>query len=389
MHTAVIILVLLVLLSGYGGMHYYLYRKVRRIFPHHKKAVAAILTLLAMSLFLVQALMHTGLAPGIYQLAWIPSIWIGYVFLFFVIAGTADLLIRASSLILKNYALARIPAARRTIVLGMVVALVCIGGFLSAQQIIVRSYTLTSPKLQRPLALVQITDLHLDMLSNADRLQQLVDTVNALRPDIVVSTGDLIDMQADNLDGVSSVLESLRAPLGKYAVYGNHEAFAGIEKARAFLSRSGFTVLSNRGIGIGHTISIVGVDDPAVQRRIKTDGDLEKQVLEKLPRKQYTVLLKHQPIVTPGSSPLFDLQLSGHTHGGQIFPFGLLVRLFYRAPYGLSHAGPESWLYVSNGAGTWGPPIRVLAEPEITVFYLQPAGNQRHSHGSKVLIQGS
>lgn len=373
MHTAVMVLILLLLLGGYGGMHYYLYRKVRWILPQHRKAVAGTITILAMSLFVVQALMLTDLMPYIYRLAWLPSIWIGYVFLFFVIAGAADLLIKASSFIVKDNALMRTKQRTRSLVLGITVALVCIGGFMSAQQLNVRSYTLTSPKLPRPLTIVQITDLHLDMISNTDRLRKLVDTVNALHPDIIVSTGDLIDMQADNLDGISTILAKLQAKLGKYAVYGNHEAFAGINKARAFTLRSGFKVLSDQGISIDHTITIVGVDDPAVHQRFKSNGIVEKQVLKSSPPNQYTVLLKHQPTVTPGLSSMFDLQLSGHTHGGQIFPFGLLVRIFYHAPFGLSQAGPASWLYVSNGAGTWGPPMRVLAGPEISVFHLQPA----------------
>jgi len=375
MHTAVMILVLLILLSGYGGMHYYLYRKIRRIFPHRKKTVAVTLTVLAISLFMVQFLMHSGVAPIFYHLAWLPSVWIGYVFLFFVISGTTDVFVRILSKIRKDNALMRVKQGTRSIVLGITVAFICLAGFISAQQLNVRTYTLTTSKLQRSLTIVQIADLHLDMLSDTDRLRKLVDTINALHPDIIVSTGDLIDMQADNLDGISTILAKLQAKLGKYAVYGNHEAFAGIDEARAFTSRSGFEVLSDRGISIDHTITIAGVDDPAVHRHFKTKGDMEKQILENFPPNQYTVLLKHQPIVTPGSISLFDLQLSGHTHGGQIFPFGLLVRIFYHAPFGLSQAGSTSWLYVSNGAGTWGPPMRVLAEPEIAVFHLRPAGN--------------
>ena len=372
MHTAVTILVLLILLSCYGGMHYFLYRKLHWIFPHQQKALATIIIFLAMSLFLSQMLMHANSSPITIPLVWLAFVWVGYVFLFTAIAGTTDILILAVSRIRKNNVLARLHQRTRSIFLSVIVALVCIGSIFSAQQINVRSYTLPSSKLHRPLTIVQITDLHLDRLSSVDRLHKMVKTINALHPDIIVSTGDLIDMQADHLDGISTTLLKLQASLGKFAVYGNHEAFGGLDKAREFTSRAGFKILSNQGITIDHTITIVGIDDPAVHRRFKTKGDVEKQILEKFPANRYTVLLKHQPIVDPASSSLFDLQLSGHTHGGQIFPFGLLVRIFYHAPYGLSRAGPASWLYVSNGAGTWGPPMRLFAEPEISIFHLLP-----------------
>jgi len=374
MHTFVMILALSALLGGYCGMHYYLYRKMRWVFPRYRKALAAIIVFLAMSMFLAQVLMNNGFSHITVPLAWLTYVWVGYAFLFLAISGTADILIKVVSLVQKNNVLVAIKQGTRSLVLSFVTVLICIAGIMSAQQINVRSYTLTTTKLQRPLTIVQITDLHLDRLTNLGRLQGMVATVNELRPDIIVSTGDLVDMQADHLDGISVTLANLRSKLGKFAVFGNHEAFGGIDEAREFTTRAGFRVLSNQGITIDHTINIVGVDDPAVKRRLESDGVQENLLLSKFPKGLFTVLLKHQPVVAPESGASFDLQLSGHTHGGQIFPFDLLVKLFYHTPFGLSKVGPSSWLYVSKGYGTWGPPMRVLAEPEITVFRLQPAG---------------
>jgi len=355
-------------------MHYYLYRKMRWVFPHYKKTLAAIIVFLAMSMFLVQVLMHNDNSNIAIPLVWLTYAWVGYVFLFLAIAGTADILIKVISLVHNENVLVLAKQGTRTLVLGSITVLVCVAGIISAQQVSVRSYTLTSAKLQRPLTIVQITDLHLDRLTNPVQLQEMVATVNELHPDIIVSTGDLVDMQADHLDGISVTLANLQARLGKFAVFGNHEAFGGINEAGEFTTRAGFRVLSNQGITIDHTVNIVGVDDPAVERRLKSDGAQENIVLSKVPGDLFTILLKHQPTVAAESINLFDLQLSGHTHGGQIFPFNLLVKIFYHAPFGLSKAGPSSWLYVSKGYGTWGPPMRVLAEPEITVFRLHPAG---------------
>ena len=377
MHTFVMILALSALLSGYCGMHYYLYRKMRRVFPRYRKVLAAVIIFLAISLFLVQVLVHNGYSNITIPLAWLAYVWVGYVFLFLAIAGTTDILIKVASLLRKNNVPSHIQQSRRTIVLGIITLLACIAGIVSAQQVNVRSYTLTTTKLQSPITIVQITDLHLDQLTSIDHLQKMVATINELHPDIIVSTGDLVDMQADHLDGISDTLANLRARLGKFAVFGNHEAFGGINQAREFTTRAGFRILSNQGITIDHTINIIGVDDPAVERRLKSDGVQENILLNQFPTGLFTILLKHQPVVAPASSNLFDLQLSGHTHGGQIFPFTLLVKIFYHAPFGLSKAGPSSWLYVSKGSGTWGPPMRVLAEPEISVFHLQPAATTK------------
>lgn len=374
MHNLVMISMLSLLLGGYAGMHYYLYRKMRWIFPHHTKTLAAVIMFLAMSLFIVQALMHSGVSRIAIPLAWLAYVWVGYAFLFLAIAGGVDILIKVVSLVRKEAFLSRIRQRSRSIGLNVVVLLACIAGIVSAQQINVRSYTLGTSKLQQPLTIVQITDLHLDRLSNLDRLQKLVATINALDADIVVSTGDLVDMQARHLDGISSILANLHARLGKFAVYGNHEAFGGIDEARVFTTRARFRVLSNDGTTIDRTVTIIGVDDPAIKGKFRPDAAQEKLVLQKYRTNLFTILLKHQPTVAAGSGDLFDLQLSGHTHGGQIFPFGLLVKIFYPVPFGLSKVGPSSWLYVSKGSGTWGPPMRILAEPEISVFHLQPTG---------------
>jgi predicted MPP superfamily phosphohydrolase len=179
-------------------------------------------------------------------------------------------------------------------------------------------------------------------------------------------------MRQDHVGRFADILNRLNPKFGKFSVTGNHEAYLGPDKALAATNRAGFTMLSYQGVTVGGMINIVGVDDPGVSHRLKADGSAERALLERYPEGEFTVLLKHQPVVDRESVASFDLQLSGHTHGGQIFPFILLTRLAYPAKTGLSQVGPETWLYVSRGTGTWGPPIRFLASPEVTVFELAP-----------------
>ena len=255
--------------------------------------------------------------------------------------------------------------------ISIAVMLIAVYGYFASLQIHVERLAFESPKIVMPVQMVQISDLHLGLLSDERYCQKVVDEINALDADIIVSTGDLVDMQMDHLDGLGQLMSSIRARRGKYAVLGNHEALAGIQGSRKFTERVGFKLLSNSGVTIDNAVNLVGVDDPAAEESVRQSSVNEPALLKQFDNGLYTILLKHQPVVEQKSKGLFDLQLSGHTHGGQIFPFSLLIHLFYKAPFGLSQLGDNSWLYVSRGTGTWGPPMRVLARPEITLIRLQ------------------
>jgi hypothetical protein len=170
-------------------------------------------------------------------------------------------------------------------------------------------------------------------------------------------------------EGIAALWREVKAPLGKYACTGNHEFYNGLEYAEAMLQKSGFTLLRNRGETRANAITIAGLDDPTAARF----GDVPppaRAVLEALPRDIFTVLLKHQPTPEPDIKGLFDLQLSGHTHNGQIWPFSLLVSLVYPMRGGFYKQDDGAMIVVSSGAGTWGPPIRVFSPPDIVVIDL-------------------
>ena len=368
------IVVVATMLACYGGMHYYLFRKLCWIFPQHRKLLALLITAVAISVIAIYILASSGIVSFLNFLIWITAIWLGFIFIFLSIAAFIDLLFWLLINLPKYKAAQRIEQRTRALAILMLAVVVSIYGFVSAQHVAVLSYNLHSSKLEKPLTVVQISDLHLSLLSKPRQIESLVSRINALHPDIIVSTGDLVDMQAHQLNGFSQILAGLQATIGKYAIFGNHEAFVGREESAAFFANAGFELLSNQLASPRQDLSVVGVDDPAIEGRLNHQVDPAKEValLTQTSSQRFTLLLKHQPVISPASRGLFDLQLSGHTHHGQIFPFSWLVRIIYRAPFGLSQVTPTSWLYVSNGTGTWGPPMRVLAEPEISVFYLRP-----------------
>jgi predicted MPP superfamily phosphohydrolase len=130
------------------------------------------------------------------------------------------------------------------------------------------------------------------------------------------------------------------------------------------LKKAGFTLLHQRCIKLSESVQIAGVDDPvAVEGR----SHLEEEALHNADRERFTILLKHRPVLESSMVARIDLQLSGHTHDGQIFPFTLLPRLLYQARPGLTYFGRAA-LYLSRGTGTWGPPMRFPFAPEVTLF---------------------
>jgi uncharacterized protein len=172
----------------------------------------------------------------------------------------------------------------------------------------------------------------------------------------------------DDLETLTNMFQSIPAKYGKFAVTGNHEIYAGLDRALAFTQKAGFTILKGEGITVSNLINVVGVDYPAQKPYVSDRAVSEKALLEKMPREKFTLFLKHQPVINSESPGLFDLQLSGHTHKGQIFPFNLVTKLYYRRPTGLSKINGNTLLYISRGSGTWGPPIRFLSPPEVTVI---------------------
>ena len=234
----------------------------------------------------------------------------------------------------------------------------------------------TLPRLPASLSgfrLVQLSDLHIGPLLGRAWLQRIVARVNELEADAVANTGDLVDGSVHRLRHHVAPLAELCASHGVYFVTGNHEYYSGASAWCAHLGELGFRVLRNERVAIdgddGAGFDLAGVDDWHAFGR--DHGRDLAGALDGRDRARAVVLLAHQPCqVLEAAEQGVDLQLSGHTHGGQIFPWRYAVRL--QQPYlaGLVRRG-DTQLYVSRGTGFWGPPMRVFAAPEITLLELR------------------
>lgn len=234
------------------------------------------------------------------------------------------------------------------------------------------------PIANLPLALhgfriVQITDIHIGPTIKREFLQRIVDRVNTLDAHVVAITGDLVDGTVELLGQHTSVLTELRSTYGSFFVTGNHEYYSGADAWIEEIRRLGVVVLQNEHRIIYHdnaALLLAGVSDYSGHNFGETHRSDPHAALLGAPAQIPKVLLAHQPRSAPAAQRAgFDLQLSGHTHGGQFVPWNWFVPLQQPYTAGLNKLG-ELWVYTSRGSGYWGPPKRLGAPAEITVITL-------------------
>lgn len=366
----------------YGGVHAYSLLKARTAFGLSQQTTVALIFWMAMMVvapFLARLAEEHNLEQPARALAYVGYTWMGVLFLFFSAAIVIDFyhitIFIAAKALRRDYSVFALSATTSFYVPLMLAATISFYGYCEARNIRTERLRITTPKLPgtlKKLVIVQISDLHLGLLVGQSRLVKVIEKITAENPDVVVSTGDLVDGQLDGLASLVQLLQEVKPRYGKYAVTGNHEFYAGLPQALSFTEQAGFRLLRQESLTVADLLTIAGVDDPAAGRFVRNRTITEKELLSATPKDQFTLLLKHRPVIEPASLGLFDLQLSGHVHKGQIFPFNLLTHLFYPVKMGFAAYPHNSTLYVSRGTGTWGPPIRFLAPPEITVIELIP-----------------
>ncbi|HUS28795.1 MAG TPA: metallophosphoesterase [Kofleriaceae bacterium] len=212
---------------------------------------------------------------------------------------------------------------------------------------------------------VHLTDVHIGSLIGKDFAEQLVERVNALRADLIVITGDLVDGNLAELRPHIDPLRGLRARDGVYSVTGNHEYYWNVEPWMLHLRSLGIEILRNERRTIANTLELAGTDDSSATE------DVPRAVAGRDPNLPLVLLAHHPRTVKRAMAAGVDLQLSGHTHGGQMLPWGYLARLWDPKVSGLARFD-RTWLYVSQGTGYWGPPIRIGTSCEIAAITLVP-----------------
>jgi predicted MPP superfamily phosphohydrolase len=357
--------------------------------PYRQLGTAVIITLgLGLPLGMVLSRLFEGTArPVVYAL----FVWMGLMFLLVVVLGAGDAARLATSLgrrLLgsanaatgvapvdedRRLLFARAWAGMALLLSGSAGALGMHGALSVPSTKRVRFVLSRLPQALSGLTIVQISDLHIGNLLGRDWLEGVVAHINALSPDVVAITGDLVDGSVEELRAAVEPLTRLRARHGVYFVTGNHEYYSGVDDWLTELRRLGIRVLHNERVSIGDgdaSFDLAGIDDASAHRFGHGHGADLPRALAGYDRRRELVLLAHQPKAVFEAAQLgVGLQLSGHTHGGQIFPFGWVVRLTQPFLAGVGQVG-DTQIYTSRGTGFWGPPMRIGAPPEITQLEL-------------------
>ncbi len=371
-------LFLTVFFTLYAGMHWYAFIKGWAAFGFGAAANIALALFMLIMLFMpfiIHNLEKYGFDRAARPAAFAGYSWMGVLFLFCSAAAPIDCYRFAidtlGSFSKINFAHMSVSHYHLFMTALIISFFIAVYGYFEAKDVRTERIVIRTPKISRELGMiriVQISDVHLGLIVRENRLSRILAVVKKADPDMLVSTGDLVDGQVSRRNGLAAMFRQITPRYGKFAVTGNHEFYAGIEQSLNFTKEAGFTML--RGSAAAGPITIAGVDDPIAKAFGLSPAISEKMLLQKSPGNAFILLLKHRPLVDKDSNGLFDLQISGHVHKGQIFPFSILTKIYYPVYAGYKELPGKSHLYVSRGSGTWGPPIRFLAPPEVTIIDL-------------------
>jgi predicted MPP superfamily phosphohydrolase len=371
-----------------GGIHFYVWHRFTRrteMPVRWRRGIGIAMTLLWIAIPVTTALRNVD-ADVARAMSWVSMPWMGLVALSFIVLVALDGAWLAAAIyrrlrredppdLSRRVFLARVTGGTAAAVAGASV----VRGMMEARgEHEVVDVEVVLPKLPKALdgfTIVQLTDLHVGLTIDRHFVQRVVDRTNALAPDLVALTGDFVDGKVADLHEEVAPLAGLRAKHGVYAVTGNHEYYSGVEPWVTQISTLGVRYLRNErvviGDGNGASFELAGVEDHNAGGKYKED--LAAATLGRDPNRAL-VLLAHQPRqVKRAALHGVDLQLSGHTHGGQIWPWHYIVKIQQGGLLAGRYQHQATQLYVSRGCGYWGPPVRVLAPLEITRVILRAA----------------
>lgn len=394
----------LLAISVLYGMHRYVWARLVRdvqLPPRWRRVFTALVVVLALSIpfTFIFGRSRVDAAPwGIASVVWT---WFGFAFYVFLICATFDLArlgVRHAWRALRRGAtkraplpiapspiekdpidhgrralLARSAAGATTLVAGSTVVV----GRRAAHEITTPEVAVKLDRLPRAMqgySIAQLSDVHFGPLLGERFLRDVVAKTNELRPDLIVITGDLVDAKVEALGSRLVELSKLRARHGVWFVTGNHEYYSGVEEWLAWLERAGIGVLQNRRVSIGDagaSFDLAGIPDRQGGLFLPSHAvDVPRTLAGRDPEREL-VLLAHRPAqIEDVQGHGVGLQLSGHTHGGQMWPFGALVALAEPYLHGLNRHDARTQIYVSRGTGFWGPPMRVANPSEIARIVL-------------------
>lgn len=341
-------------LAIYAGINYFVLNSLAKLFGINKNMWFYALLLVLTISYIAASMLESGFGNTFSKIIYfISASWLGFLFMMFILI----LLFKLISLFVT------LPGIQSGIALLVIGLLFSIFGFVNTRSIAVDNIEVYTDKVDSEVKIVQISDMHIGPVNGKNFMKNIVYMTNKLNPDYVFITGDLLDGRYNYTKSDFNVLKELSGK--KYFVTGNHETYAGIDYSMHLIDGIGLRILRNESV-IDGVLQIIGIDY----------SDDNKQVFKAIKRmklhdNKYKVLLYHKPVGYKDVSGKIDMMLSGHTHAGQIFPFSILAWLENKYTNGMFYEN-GTVLYVSSGAGTWGPPMRIGSRSEIVFIRLLP-----------------
>lgn len=360
---------ILIFSSIYLGIHFYVYSRITvgLMLSSFACRYLRLFFLIAAFSFLLGEFLNRRMALFLIKpLAEFGSIWIGIIsvaFTVFVISDVFRIFFHGASF--RYY----------SVVFSLAVTfLASVYSFYNvAREPVIKELKIRTGKLPQKLSgfvIIQISDLHINFLKSEKWLNKIVEKTNREYPDLVVITGDLIDADLCRLNHFCDTLKKLKSEYGIFAVTGNHEFYAGVDMFMDIAKNSNIKVLRNEKITIAGAFELAGIDDKAGRRFSKVREELNS-ALKNCDFAKPVILLSHQPDIFDEAQKLgVDLQLSGHTHAGQIPPMDLITMFYFKYPFGLYQKNGSN-LYTTSGTGIWGPPMRLFSRCEIVKIVLE------------------
>lgn len=363
--------------SIYAAINYYIFIRgwqALSIFPHMR--VFYLIVFLFFSLSYIIAKIFTKAIPGfLYDIIlWAGSFWFAFMIYFLISIIFIDILRLANwqfnffpAFIKNNYSLVKFIIA---LIIFIVIGTTVTAGFINTRTLHVKTLDIKLRKGLSPLDklnVVMASDIHLSPMDNENFLLKIVEKINSQNPDIVLIAGDLFDDNADILKQrkIGPALLKLKSKYGTYAITGNHEFINGIESAVAFIESYNIKLLRDTSIMVDNSFYLVGRDDRAKKQFTKQNRKPLEEVMANVDKNYPVIMMDHTPFgLEEAEKNGVDLQLSGHTHHGQMFPGNLITNRIYEVSWGYLQKGITQY-YVSCGAGTWGPPVRTGSYSEI------------------------
>ena len=362
----------------YGLVNYYIFIRGWQVINYnaHTRVYYSIIFIFLSSSFIIGRLLERYCLNHVSSIfVWIGSFWLAAMTYFLLFIVFIDI-IRLLNFIVPFISIKTNNQLKQILFLSAIIitTIIVIVGYINSISLHITRLNLNINKKSKleNIHIVAVSDIHLGTIIETVRLKKIIKTINSLKPDIVLLIGDIFDEDLGPVikKNLGNDLTKINSKFGVFAVLGNHEYIGGVEQAKKYLIDHNITVLQDSVVHSETGIYLVGREDISIKQFLGKTRKQLKEILEKVDKNHPIILMDHQPFnLDEAINNGVDLQLSGHTHHGQLWPFNYLTRAIYKISYGYKKFN-NTHFYVSSGVGTWGPPIRTNSRSEIVKIIL-------------------